>query len=112
MKKITDFVKKNDNKKVKVELKKGEKLFVERIDENGETVHEEVDANLEKVEDADEKSEDKQKSKKKLGAVEKTAMICMGLITAASLRKMLHNPKDKTSEPETVDDEVPADTDE
>lgn len=93
--------KKNDDKKVKVNLKKGEKLIVERIDEEtGETVYEEVDTNLEKVEDADEKSEKKSVFSKISTPVKVVGAIGIAAVAGAVIGAKTAASKDKKSESE------------
>lgn len=93
------FNKKNDDKKVKVTIKEGEKIYREVMnEETGDVTYEEIEIpGNKKDNDKDDKSEEKPKNKK-VDVVKAAAVIGIATITAATVGKIWHNPKDKKSE--------------
>lgn len=93
------FNKKNDDKKVKVTIKEGEKIYREvKNEETGDVTYEEIEIPGNKKEnDKDDKSEEKPKNKK-VDVVKAAAVIGIATVTAATVGKIWHNPKDKKSE--------------
>lgn len=93
------FNKKNDDKKVKVTIKEGEKIYREvKNEETGDVTYEEIEIPGNKKEnDKDDKSEEKPNNKK-VDVVKAAAVIGIATITAATVGKIWHNPKDKKPE--------------
>lgn len=91
--------KKSNNEVVDAVLKEGEKIYREvKNEETGDVTYEEIEIPGNKKEnDKDDKSEEKPNNKK-VDVVKAAAVIGIATITAATVGKIWHNPKDKKSE--------------